>query len=95
MSLDKATVKNIAFLSRMEIPDSEIDGVQGDLRRIINWVEQLQEVDTTGVTPMTSAVGRAAPLREDEVTDGAVREEVLSNAPESEDGFFLVPKMVE
>ncbi len=95
MSLDKATVRTIANLARLEVRDDELDHLAGELSNIITFVEQLSEVDTTGVQPMTSVADLALPLRADVVTDGNCRDKVLANAPEQYDGFFLVPKVVE
>lgn len=95
MSLDKATVRRIAALARIEVPEAELDAVAGQLSGILNWIEQLKEVDTTGVLPMTGGTDLALALRADRVTDGNQAEKVLANAPDSQDGFFAVPKVVE
>ena len=95
MSLDKTTVKNIAFLARVKVPDSELEALAGELSGIIGWVEQLNEVDTDGVDPITSVAEMSLFRRKDEVTDGNYPERVLANAPEREDGFYAVPKVVE
>lgn len=95
MSLDKDTVRNIAFLARIEVPEEELDHLAGELSKIIGFVEQLQELDTSGVPPMTSVADLRLPQREDAVTDGNAQDKVLANAPEADDGFFLVPKVVE
>ena len=95
MSLDKATVRNIANLARLEVRDDELDHLAGELSNIITFVEQLAEVNTDGVEPMTSVAHMELPRRADEVTDGDCRDKVLANAPEQQDGFFLVPKVVE
>ncbi len=95
MSLDKATVRSIASLARIEVADEELDHLAGELSNIIGFVEQLAEVDTTGVEPMTSVADLVLPRRVDEVTDGGYPDKVLANAPERFDGFFLVPKVVE
>lgn len=95
MSLDKATVRTIANLARLDVRDDELDHLAGELSNIITFVEQLAEVDTTGVEPMTSVAHIELPLRADVVTDGNCRDKVLANAPEQYDGFFLVPKVVE
>ena len=93
--MDRNTVKNIAFLARMRVDDDQLEALAGELSAIIGWVEQLAEVDTEGVEPMTSVVEMALPRRDDEVTDGRCREDVLANAPEGTDGFYTVPKVVE
>lgn len=95
MALDRETVKNIAFLARIKVPDAELDGLAKELSGILGWVEQLNEVDTAGVEPMTSVAEMALFKRRDEVTDGNCREKVLANAPEAERGCYAVPKVVE
>ena len=95
MALDSSTVKKIAFLARIKVPDSDLDGLADELNNIIGWVEQLGEVDTEGVEPMTSVAEMSLYKRADEVTDGAYPERVLANAPEPEQGFYAVPKVVE
>ena len=93
--MDRSTVKNIAFLARMRVADDQLDSLAGELSASIGWVEQLAEVDTEGVEPMTSVVEMALPRRDDEVTDGRCREAVLANAPDRTDDFYTVPKVVE
>lgn len=95
MPLDIETVRNIAFLARIRVPEDELDALAGELSNILGWVEQLAGVDTDGVEPMTSVVEMRLHEREDVVDDGERREDVLANAPEREDGFFAVPKVVE
>ncbi|HEX5957692.1 MAG TPA: Asp-tRNA(Asn)/Glu-tRNA(Gln) amidotransferase subunit GatC [Hyphomicrobiaceae bacterium] len=95
MSLDRKAVAHIATLARIRVPDSELDGLAGELSSILGWVEQLGEVDTSAVEPMTSVVKMSLPRRKDEVTDGNCRDQVLANAPEPAHGFFTVPKVVE
>ena len=95
MPLDIETVRNIAFLARIRVPEDELDALAGELSNILGWVEQLAGVDTDGVEPMTSVVEMRLHERDDVVDDGARREDVLANAPEREDGFFAVPKVVE
>jgi aspartyl-tRNA(Asn)/glutamyl-tRNA(Gln) amidotransferase subunit C len=95
MSLDKATVARVARLARIHIPDQDLEQLAGELNQIIGWVEQLAEVDTDGVAPMTSVVAMRLPQRPDVVTEGAAAERVLANAPETADGFFIVPRAVE
>ena len=94
MSLDKATVKTIANLARLEVRDDELDHLATELSNILTFVEQLAEVNTDGVAPMASVAHIELPLRDD-VSDGDCRDKVLANAPEQQDGFFLVPKVVE
>lgn len=95
MSLDKTTVTAIAHLARIEVPEEELDHLAGELSGILDFVEQLAEVDTGGVEPMTSVAAMTLPRRADAVTDGGQRDKVLANAPEADEGFFLVPKVVE
>ena len=95
MSLDKDTVRRIAHLARIRVTDNELGSVAHDLERILAFVEQLNEVDTGGVEPMTSAVAMELRQRADEVTDGNRRDEVLANATDPVDGFYTVPTVVE
>jgi aspartyl-tRNA(Asn)/glutamyl-tRNA(Gln) amidotransferase subunit C len=95
MSLDKATVARIAALARIRVPEGELDGLAIELSNILGWIEQLNEVDTDGVPPMSQATDQKLRRREDVVTDGDIAEKVLANAPEPRDGFFTVPKVVE
>ncbi len=95
MSLDKATVAHIAKLARIEVSDSDLEALSGELSSILQWIEQLSEVDTEGVTPMTSAVEMSLRRRRDEVNDGGYRDKILANAPADTDGFFVVPKVLE
>jgi len=95
MSLDKATVRRIATLARIEVPDADLDAVAGQLSGILQWIEQLKEVDTDNVAPMTGGTDLALPMRADKVTDGGIADKVLANAPDRHDGFFGVPKVVE
>jgi len=88
-------VKKIAKLSRLHVEDAQLQPIAEDLNGILGWIEQLGEVDVEGVEPMTSAVDMAAPLRSDDVSDGGKRDQVLQNAPKSDDGFFVVPRSVE
>jgi aspartyl-tRNA(Asn)/glutamyl-tRNA(Gln) amidotransferase subunit C len=95
MALDKATVAHIATLARIKLPDSEQDKIATELSHILGWIEQLGEIDTTGVEPMTSVAVMNLKMREDKVTDGDRRDEILANAPDAAHGFFTVPKVVE
>ncbi len=95
MSLDADTVRNIAFLARIQVPDDALEGLAGELSNILGWVEQLAEVDTDGVQPMTSVADMTLPRRADKITDGDCREKVMDNAPDPKDGFYTVPKVVE
>lgn len=94
--IDENTVRKAAKLARLALPEERVKPMAEELTGILNWIEQLNEVDIEGVEPMTSAVeGLALPMREDVVNDGGDAERVLKNAPKSEDGFFVVPKVVE
>lgn len=95
MAIDAATVRKVARLARIAEPEDRVDALTQELNGILRWIEQLGEVDTDGVEPMTSVVAQALPLRDDVVTDGGYVDRVLANAPKSADGFFVVPKVVE
>ena len=95
MSLDKDTVRRIAFLARVRVPEDALEPLVGELNKIIGWVEQLSEVDTEGVEPMTSVAEITLPLRTDEVTDGYYSNRVLANAPDSKGPFYAVPKVID
>ena len=95
MALDTAAVKRIAHLARLAVPEEELAPLAAELSGILDWVEQLDAVDTAGVAPMTSVVDVTLPMREDAVTDGGIQEKILANAPEPARGFFAVPKVVE
>lgn len=95
MSVDAAAVRKIASLARIAVSDAEVAAMTGELNNILGWVEQLGEVDTTGVAPMTAVIPNMLRLRDDVVTDGGIRDKVLANAPQAEHGFFAVPKVIE
>ena len=95
MSVTKDDVRKVARLSRIAVTDAHDEELVGELNGILNWIDQLNEVDVDGVEPMTSVVETTLPMREDVVTDGNIQDQVLANAPRSEDGFFVVPKAVE
>ena len=95
MSIDEKIVKKIATLSRITISENEITKLSAELNSIIKWVEQLNEIDTTEILPMTSSVNNTLYLRKDVVSDGNIVDDILLNAPMTEDGFFLVPKVIE
>jgi aspartyl-tRNA(Asn)/glutamyl-tRNA(Gln) amidotransferase subunit C len=95
MSVDQATVRRVAHLSRIAVTEDEVAHLQGELNAILAFVEQLNEVDVAGIEPMTSVIPMKLPLRADVVNDGENAARVLANAPASEDGFFAVPRVVE
>ena len=95
MAIDAATVRKVARLARIAEPEEKLEPLAKELSGILNWIEQLNEVDTDGVEPMTSAVQTPLPMREDVVADGADPEKVLANAPKRAGHFYVVPKVVE
>jgi aspartyl-tRNA(Asn)/glutamyl-tRNA(Gln) amidotransferase subunit C len=95
MAIDAATVRKVARLARIAEPEEKLEGLARELSSILNWIEQLNEVDTDGVEPMTSVVHVPMPMRDDVVTEGGDPEKVLSNAPKRAGDFFVVPKVVE
>jgi len=95
MAIDVATVRKVAKLARIAEPEERLEPLAQELSGILAWIEQLGEVNTDGVEPMTSVVAAKLPMREDVVTDGGRRDAVLANAPKSDKGFFVVPKVVE
>jgi len=95
MSVTTDDVRKVARLSRIAVEEARLETLAGELNGILGWIDQLNEVDVEGVEPMTSVVEVSLPLREDKVTDGSKPDQVLANAPKSEDGFFVVPKAVE
>jgi aspartyl-tRNA(Asn)/glutamyl-tRNA(Gln) amidotransferase subunit C len=95
MSVDTATVKKVASLARIAISDADAERLAPELNNILGWIEQLGEVDTANVEPMTAVIPNTLRLREDVVTEGQQRDAVLQNAPQGEHGFFTVPKVVE
>lgn len=95
MSVDKATVRRIAKLARIALPDERVEPMMDELNGILGWIEQLQEVDIEGMGPMTSVVAQKLKMRDDVVTAGGDASAVVANAPQSEDDFFVVPKVVE
>lgn len=100
MSIDSSTVKKVASLARIAVTDGEAERLVPELNNILGWVEQLGEVDVSGVEPMTAVIPNHLRLREDKVnadplTGGGIRDKVLANAPQAEHGFFAVPKVIE
>ena len=95
MAIDAATVKKVASLARIREPEDRLEPLAQELNGILQWIEQLAEVDTDGIEPMTSVVAAALPWREDVVTEGGDPSKVLANAPKADRNFFVVPKVVE
>ena len=95
MSIDLNAVRRIAHLARIDVDDAEAPHLQDEINAILKFVEALNAVDVEGVEPMTSVIPMRLPMREDVVTDGEIASLVLANAPLTEDGFFLVPKVIE
>jgi len=95
MSIDAATVRKVARLARIAEAEDRLEPLARELSGILDWIEQLNEIDTEGVEPMTSAVKTPLPMRQDVVTDGGDPARVLANAPKTANNFFVVPKVVE
>ena len=95
MSVNEEQVRHVAKLARLALSDAEIDRMVPELNNILGWVEQLGEVNTDGVEPLTAVIDLKLRLRDDVVTDGNIRDKVLLNAPDAQHGFFAVPKVIE
>lgn len=95
MAVDTKTVKRIASLAKLKIDDDKVKDAEGEFNKILDWIEQLNEVDTNNVEPLLSVNDENLRLREDKVSDGNQRDAVLANAPVSSYGYFVVPKVVE
>ena len=95
MSVDEATVRRVAHLARIAVSEDQLAGLASEINGILGFVEQLSEVDVDGVEPMTSVTPMTMKMRDDVVTDGAKADDVVANAPATEDHYFLVPKVVE
>jgi aspartyl-tRNA(Asn)/glutamyl-tRNA(Gln) amidotransferase subunit C len=95
MSVDQATVRRIAHLARIKVSDDDVPHLQDELNAILSFVEELGAVDVSGVEPMTSVLPMPMKKRADAVTDGSIADRIIANAPESEDHFFKVPKVIE
>ena len=95
MSVNESQVRHVAKLARLALSDAEIDKMVPELNNILGWVEQVGEVDTDGVEPLTAVIDLKLRLRDDVVTDGNIRDKVLLNAPDAQHGFFAVPKVIE
>ena len=95
MKVDDDTVRRIARLARIRIEDSDVEGLRAELSGILDWFEQLNDVDTEGVDPMTRVAAHTLKKRKDEVRDGEIADDVVKNAPLTEDHYFVVPKVIE
>jgi aspartyl-tRNA(Asn)/glutamyl-tRNA(Gln) amidotransferase subunit C len=95
MSVNADQVRHVARLARLALADDEIDRMVPELNNILGWVEQLGEVDTDGVEPLTAVIENHLRLRDDVVNDGNCRDDILKNAPDAQHGFFAVPKVIE
>jgi aspartyl-tRNA(Asn)/glutamyl-tRNA(Gln) amidotransferase subunit C len=95
MSVDPATVRHIAKLARIAVSDADVAALAPELSNILGWIEQLGEVDVSGIEPMTAVIPNQLRLRDDLVTEGNRRDDILANAPVAEHGFFAVPKVIE
>ena len=95
MSVNADQVRHVAKLARIAMSDAEVEAMVPELNNILGWVEQLAEVDTDGVEPLTAVIDNHLRLRDDVVNDGNIREKVLANAPDAQHGFFAVPKVIE
>ncbi|MEL6289090.1 MAG: Asp-tRNA(Asn)/Glu-tRNA(Gln) amidotransferase subunit GatC [Pseudomonadota bacterium] len=95
MKVETETVRRIARLARIKVSETEAEALRGELTNILTWVEQLDEVDTAGVAPMTSVVAVETPQRADKVSDGGLADEIVANAPAPDGHYFTVPKVVE
>jgi aspartyl-tRNA(Asn)/glutamyl-tRNA(Gln) amidotransferase subunit C len=95
MSIDRETVRRIARLARLAVDEDQVGAMEAELNVLLTWVAQLSEVDVAGIPPMTSVVAQRLKMREDIVNDGGYADDLMKNAPQSEDHFFVVPKVVE
>jgi aspartyl-tRNA(Asn)/glutamyl-tRNA(Gln) amidotransferase subunit C len=95
MPVSTEQVRHIAKLARIAMSDEEIDRLAPELNNILGWIEQLSEVNTDGIEPLTAVIDQKLRLRDDVVTEGNIRDEILANAPEAQHGFFAVPKVIE
>jgi aspartyl-tRNA(Asn)/glutamyl-tRNA(Gln) amidotransferase subunit C len=95
MSVNAEQVRHVARLARIAMSDAEVEKMVPEFNNILTWVEQLGEVDTDGVDPLTAVIDNELRLRDDVVNDGNVRDDVLANAPDAQHGFFAVPKVIE
>ena len=95
MSIDKSQVKKVAKLSRISLDDKKLESLSKDLDSILNFVEQLNKLDTKKTEPLTSIVDKTLEPRNDKINDGKIKDQILKNSPDKNDDFFIVPKVVE
>ena len=95
MSIDKNQVKKVAKLSRISLDDSKLESLSKDLTSILNFVEQLNKLDTNEIKPLTSIIDKSLDTRDDTVSDGQIKDQILKNSPEKNEDFFIVPKVVD
>ena len=95
MSIEKNQVKKVAKLSRISLDESKVESLSKDLNSIINFVEQLNKLDTKDTKPLSSVIDKTLELRNDKVNDGKIKEEILKNSPDKNEDFFIVPKVIE
>ena len=95
MSIDKNQVKKVAKLSRISLEDSKLESLSKDLASILNFVEQLNKLDTKKIEPLTSIVDRTLEPRNDKINDGKIKDQILKNSPDKNEEFFIVPKVIE
>lgn len=95
MSVDKKTVRHIAKLARIALKDEQVEPMVDELNNILAWVQQLEEVDVAGVPPLTSVVEQRLKMRDDVITEGGQADALMANAPQAEEHFFVVPRVVE
>ena len=95
MPIDKSQVKKVAKLSRISLDDSKLESLSKDLVSILNFVEQLNKLDTNEIKPLTSIIDKSLDTRDDSVSDGQIKDQILKNSPEKNEDFFIVPKVVD
>ena len=95
MPIDKSQVKKVAKLSRISLDDSKLESLSKDLVSILNFVEQLNKLDTNEIKPLTSIIDKSLDTRDDTVSDGQIKDQILKNSPEKNEDFFIVPKVIE
>ena len=95
MSIDKNQVKKVAKLSRISLEESKLESLSKDLASILNFVEQLNKLNTNEINPLTSVVHKTLEFRNDVINDGKIKNEILKNSPSKNEDFFIVPKVIE